>query len=72
MPLGALIMSLIIGWKLGPKFIKQEQEMGGHEWKAQGFCMICFKFIAPIGMLFILLGQIHSFFPQLTFLNWLG
>ena len=72
MPLGALIMSLIIGWQLGPKFIKEEQELGGHEWKAQGFCMICFKFIAPLGMLFILLGQIHSFFPQLTFLNWLG
>lgn len=64
MPLGALCMSLIIGWKLGPQWIKAEQEAseGGHVWKAAGYTMFCFKIIAPIGMLFILLGQISSFF----------
>lgn len=62
MPLGALCMSVIIGWKLGPAWIKAEQEQEGNVWHGAGFAMICFKFIAPIGMAFILLGQINSFF----------
>ena len=64
MPLGALCMSIILGWKLGPQWIKAEQEApeGGHKWTAAGFTMFCAKIIAPIGMLFILLGQLDSFF----------
>lgn len=62
MPLGALCMSLIIGWKLGPEWIRKEQEQDGHVWKGVGFAMACFKVIAPIGMFFILIGQLNSFF----------
>lgn len=62
MPLGALAMSLIIGWKLGPKWMEDEITVGGQKWAMKGFAMICFKYIAPIGMLFILAGQLDSFF----------
>lgn len=62
MPFGALVMSIIIGWKLGPEWIKSEQEAEGTKWRSGKFAMICFKVIAPIGMAFILIGQIDSFF----------
>lgn len=62
MPLGALAMSLIIGWKLGPKWMEDEITASGDPWKGKSFAMICFRYIAPVGMLFILLGQLNSFF----------
>jgi len=62
MPLGALCMSLIVGWKLGPKWIKAEQEKSGHPWKAAGFMLLCFRIIAPLGVFLVLLGQLDTFF----------
>lgn len=62
MPLGALSMSLIIGWKLGPKWMEDEITANGKSWKGKTFAMICFRYIAPIGMLFILVGQLNGFF----------
>ena len=62
MPLGALCMSLIIGWKLGPTWIENELCQEGNKWRTKGFAMVCFKYIAPAGMFMILLGQISNFF----------
>jgi NSS family neurotransmitter:Na+ symporter len=62
MPLGALSMSLIIGWKLGPKWMEDEITANGKSWKSKTFAMLCFRYIAPIGMLFILVGQLNGFF----------
>jgi NSS family neurotransmitter:Na+ symporter len=62
MPLGALSMSLIIGWKLGPKWMEDEITASGDKWKGKAFAMVCFKYIAPLGMLFILVGQLNGFF----------
>ncbi|NCA78516.1 MAG: sodium-dependent transporter, partial [Alphaproteobacteria bacterium] len=61
MPLGALAMSLIIGWKLGPKWMEDEITASGDKWKGKAFAMVCFKYIAPLGMLFILVGQLNGF-----------
>ena len=63
MPLGAILMSLIIGWSLGTKTIKEEVESSpGVQMVAYKFWDICFKFIVPIGILFVLLGQLDDFF----------
>ncbi|MEG0431247.1 MAG: sodium-dependent transporter [Anaerovoracaceae bacterium] len=62
MPLGALIMSLIIGWSLGDKWLEDELTLEGNKWRSKAFSMICFKFIAPVGMLLVLVGQIDNFF----------
>ncbi len=62
MPVGALLMSLIIGWKLGPDWMREELCQEGNKWRFEKFAMFCFKYIAPIGMAMILLGQIDGFF----------
>jgi NSS family neurotransmitter:Na+ symporter len=62
MPLGAILMSVMIGWGLGTKVIKEEVEASGLKMKAYKFWEICFKFIVPIGIAFVLLGQIDDFF----------
>ena len=63
MPLGALLMSLMIGWEIGPEVVKGECEATpGHKMSSYGFFKICIKVITPLIMLFILYGQIKSFF----------
>jgi len=63
MPLGALIMALIIGWSLKTTVIKDEVEASPNVlMKSYQFWDICYKFIVPIGMFFVLLGQLDDFF----------
>ncbi len=62
MPLGAMVMSLIIGWKLGPKWMEDEITADGSLWNSKHFSMICFRYIAPLMMAFILVGQLNGFF----------
>ena len=62
MPLGALLMSLMIGWELGPDMVKEECEASGHAMSGFGFFKICVKFITPLCMVLILYGQIKEFF----------
>ena len=62
MPIGALAMTLIIGYVIGRDGILAEAEIEGNKFPAIGFFMGCAKTIAPLGMLFILLGQIDTFF----------
>ena len=62
MPLGALLMSLMIGWEVGPEMVKTECEQSGHAMGSYGFFKICVKFITPLCMILILYGQIKEFF----------
>ena len=62
MPLGALLMSLMIGWEIGPEVVKEECEQSGHAMSGYGFFKICVKFITPLCMILILYGQIKEFF----------
>ena len=63
MPLGALLMSLMIGWEIGPEVVKEECEATpGHKMGSYGFFKICVKVITPLCMLLILYGQVMSFF----------
>ena len=63
MPLGALLMALMIGWEIGPEVVKNECEATpGHKMGSFGFFKICIKVITPLCMLFILYGQIKTFF----------
>ena len=61
MPLGALIMALMIGWELKPKFFADEIKQGDSG-KCIGFWGVCMKFIVPVVMVFVLLVQISGFF----------
>ena len=62
MPLGALLMSLMIGWEIGPEVVKDECEQSGHAMSGYGFFKVCVKFITPLCMILILCGQIKEFF----------
>ena len=62
MPLGALLMSLMIGWEIGPEVVKEDAEQQGQKFGAYGFFKVCVKVITPLCMLLILYGQVMSFF----------
>ena len=62
MPLGALLMSLMIGWEIGPEVVKEEVEQQGQKFSGYGFFKVCVKFITPLCMLLVLYGQLSAFF----------
>ncbi len=61
MPLGALLMSIMVGWEIKPKTLLDEIHQGSRA-KIDGFFSICMKVIVPLGMILILVGQIDTFF----------
>ena len=62
MPLGALVMSFAIGWLWKIDTVIEEAQQCGNKFVAKGFFNVCYKFIAPIGMAFVLYAQITGFF----------
>ena len=63
MPFGALAMSVLIGWVYKTKnAVVPECEQSGHKFWGYGFFNVCFKFIVPVLMAFVLYGQISDFF----------
>ena len=62
MPLGALMMTLMVGWELGPDVVKDECEASGHAMASYGFFKVCIKYITPLCMILVLYGQIKEFF----------
>ena len=62
MPLGALLMSIMIGWEVGPEMVKEECEQSGHAMGGYGFFKFCIKYITPLCMILILYGQLTDFF----------
>ena len=61
MPLGAMIMSILIGWVFGTKMVGEEVEASGRPFKGYKFFDVCFKFIVPIVMVIVLVAQIQGF-----------
>ena len=61
MPLGALLMSIMVGWEIKPKTLLDEIYPDG-KGKLKVFFSICMKIVVPIGMLLVLVGQIDTFF----------
>ena len=62
MPLGALVMAFAIGWIWKIDTVIEEAEQAGNKFWGKGFFNLCYKFITPIGMVFVLYGQITGFF----------
>lgn len=61
-PLGSLATTILIGWKLGTKWMADEIEQAGNVWKSKKFTMFCMKWIAPVLLAFALAAQINTFF----------
>jgi len=62
MPLGALVMSILIGWVWKTKTIKDECELTGVKFWGYNYYNVCFKFIVPVVMVIVLYAQILDFF----------
>lgn len=61
MPLGALSMSILFGWVVKPDFLVQENRAKGVAFKAAPFFVFSLKYLCPIIMLLVLLGQLNDF-----------
>ena len=61
MPLGAMLMSCMIGWELKPKSFEDEIKSGSNG-GSMGFWSFCIKFVCPVVMFFIVLVQVSDFF----------
>ena len=64
MPLGALVMSVLVGWVIGPKLVREEAQVQGQPFGRglYAFFSFCIRIVAPLGMLMILAGQLSTFF----------
>ncbi len=63
MTIGALIIVILAGWILKPKFVYDEIEQGGKfSVKAKGFFSFAIKFIAPVLILIVMVTNVISMF----------
>lgn len=63
MTIGALIIVILVGWILKPKFIYDEIEQGGKfSVKAKGYFSFVIKFIAPVLILIVMVTNVISMF----------
>ena len=61
MPLGALLMCVLVGWKVGFPWMKDEVLADGKQWKMEKFFQICVKFVTPVLMAFVLVSLFLSY-----------
>ena len=62
MPLGALSLSVLIGWVWKTEIIKNECELSGNRFIGYRYYNFCFKFVVPIILSLIFYAQLLDFF----------
>lgn len=62
MPLGAMVMSILIGWVFKIDIVKEECEASGVRFWGAKFFDFSFKFVVPVAMAIVLWGQLGDFF----------
>ena len=60
--MGAMLMSIMIGWDLGPDLVLNEIQGSKKNALLTKFYTISVRFLAPLGMLLVFAGQIYDFF----------
>jgi len=67
LPLGALLMSLLVGWELNAKPVLDELNTGSENNNGfNKFYTFCIKYCTPIAMAFIFSGSVSGFFTQIS------
>ncbi|MBQ1490009.1 MAG: sodium-dependent transporter [Eubacterium sp.] len=61
MPFGALCTAILFGW-IKSGWLDDEIQGGGYRFWMKGFYRFSIKFVAPIMMFLVLIGQINNFF----------
>ena len=62
MPIGAFVMSILIGWVWKTDMIKEECEASGRKFIGAKYYAFCFKYVVPVIMAFIFYAQMTDFF----------
>ncbi|MBQ3256577.1 MAG: sodium-dependent transporter [Oscillospiraceae bacterium] len=62
MPIAALLTCLLIGHVVGPKFVAEEVTKTGHAFKRKELYNVMIRYVAPVLLVVILLGEIAKFF----------
>jgi len=62
MPLGALVMSILIGWVWKIDIVSKECEENGAPFKGYKYFRFCFKYVVPVAMAIVLYAQIMDYF----------
>ena len=62
MPLGALSMSILVGWFISPKLVHDEVCASGNKFPGFSFYRFLLRYVVPLAMILILLGQLDTFF----------
>ena len=61
MPLAAILMCLIVGWKKGPSWYEEEMEKCGNKIIGKSFFRVSIKYITPAMMTFVLISLALSY-----------
>lgn len=61
MPIGAIMMCIIIGWKKGFGWMEEELELNGNKFITKGFFRFCVKYLTPVVMCFVLFALITTY-----------
>ncbi|MBQ4062058.1 MAG: sodium-dependent transporter [Christensenellaceae bacterium] len=62
MPIGALVLCILVGWKLKMKFMDDEITLNGNKFVGRGFFAVCVKYVTPILFTFLIVSLILSYF----------
>ena len=66
MPIAAFFTCLLVGHVIGPKAIIDEAEKTGHTMKRKNVYVIMMRWVTPLILAFILLGEIAKYFGLIT------
>ena len=56
LPIGAMLTSLFVGWRLGPKAVKAITNDGALSIPGTGLWLFILRYVAPLGILWILIS----------------
>ncbi len=62
MPLGTMLMCILIGWVISPDVVYQEVTLHKNPFPCYKIYCFLIRYVAPVAMAFILLGQLDGFF----------
>ena len=55
-------MTFMVAYEIGTDVVKDEIEQCGNKFTAFKFYNVCVRYVAPLGLLLVLYGQIKQFF----------
>ncbi len=66
MPIAALLTCILVGYVVGPKFVADEITKAGHPFRREKLYNVMIRYVAPIMLAVILLGEIAKFFGLIS------